>query len=170
MPSTPVENAKENWKFSYKDYSDSKHPNASEPLIVNDYIYLAVDGKLVKINKTSGDVVGSADLAGSVGFTSRPVYSQGVVVVPLDTGRLQALTADNLTTVWVTDELSSAAQSNSTLTVSGDYVYFGTVDVDYTNKIFNNGHFVKVSLKNGAVAWSDVDENESYHQKSLTPF
>lgn len=161
--STPVENAKEIWKFSYKDYSDSKHPNASEPLIVNDYIYLAVDGKLVKINKTSGDVVGSADLAGSVGFTSRPVYSQGVVVVPLDTGRLQALTADNLTTVWVTEELSSAAQSNSTLTVSGDYVYFGTVDVDFTNKIFNNGHFVKVSLKNGAVAWSDVDENEGYY-------
>ncbi|MEI2997937.1 MAG: hypothetical protein V8T51_01500 [Senegalimassilia faecalis] len=77
------------------------YSNASEPIIVNGYIYLAVDKQLLKIDAATGVKLAQAPLAGSIGYTTRPVYAQGVIMVPLDGGAVQALTADTLTTVWL---------------------------------------------------------------------
>ena len=87
---------------------------------------------------------------------------------PLDGGAVQALTADTLTTVWVTDPVSKTAQSNSQLTVDGNYLYVGTVDVDYGKGVYNNGHLTRINILTGAVSWQHVNADEGYYWTGAT--
>ena len=84
------------------------------------------------------------------------MYAQGLIVIALDGGRVQALAADSLKTRWLTDEVSDCAQSSSTLTVRDGYVYVGTVDVvsdENRNTTYNNGTFTRIDLLTGAISW-----------------
>ena len=161
--STPTGALASSWTFDWKAYSGSAYPNASEPIVVNGYVYLAVNKRLLKIDAKSGEVRAESNLKKAVGYTSRPIYASGLVIVPLDGGAVQALTADALTTVWVTDSVSGIAQSNSQLTVDGNYLYVGTVDVDYGKGTYNNGHLTRINILTGAVSWQHVNADEGYY-------
>ena len=121
--STPTGALASSWTFDWKAYSGATYPNASEPIVVNGNVYLAVNKRLLKIDAESGKVLAESNLKTAIGYTTRPIYTNGLVIVPLDGGAVQALTADTLTTVWVTDPVSKTAQSNSQLTVDGNYLY-----------------------------------------------
>ena len=166
--STPTGALASSWTFDWKAYSGSAYPNASEPIVVNGNVYLAVNKRLLKIDAESGKVLAESNLKTAVGYTSRPIYANGLVIVPLDEGRVQALTADALTTVWVTDSVSKAAQSNSQLTVDGNYLYVGTVDVDFGSGTYNNGHLTRINMLTGAVSWQHVNANEGYYWTGAT--
>ena len=84
-------------------------------------------------------------------------------MVPLDGGAVQALTADSLTTVWVTDKLSDLTQSNSAITVSGNYAYVGTCDVDFAAGTYNNGFLTCINILTGAVVWQHNNADEGYY-------
>lgn len=159
---TPTDFLKNSWTFNWKDYGTNPYSNASEPIIVNGYIYLAVDKQLLKIDAATGVKLAQAPLAGSVGYTTRPVYAQGVVMVPLDGGAVQALTADTLTTVWLTDAVSSKAQSSSQITVDGNYVYVGTGEYVGAST-FNNGYLTCINILTGAIAWQHRNADEGYY-------
>ena len=135
---------------------------------MNGNVYLAVNKRLLKIDAESGKVLAESNLKTAVGYTSRPIYTNGLVIVPLDGGAVQALTADALTTVWVTESVSKAAQSNSQLTVDGNYLYVGTVDVDYGTNTYNNGHLTRINILTGAVSWQHVNAGEGYYWTSAT--
>lgn len=156
------------WTFDWKAYSGSAYPNASEPIVVNGNVYLAVNKRLLKIDAESGKVLAESNLKAAVGYTSRPIYTNGLVIVPLDGGAVQALTADALTTVWVTDSVSGTAQSNSQLTVDGNYLYVGTVDVDYGKNTYNNGHLTRINILTGAISWQHVNAGEGYYWTGAT--
>lgn len=156
------------WTFDWKAYSGSAYPNASEPIVVNGNVYLAVNKRLLKIDAESGKVLAESNLKAAVGYTSRPIYTNGLVIVPLDGGAVQALTADALTTVWVTDSVSGTAQSNSQLTVDGNYLYVGTVDVDYGKNTYNNGHLTRINILTGAISWQHVNADEGYYWTGAT--
>ena len=149
-------------------YSGATYPNASEPIVVNGNVYLAVNKRLLKIDAESGKVLAESNLQTAIGYTTRPIYTKGLVIVPLDGGAVQALTADTLTTVWVTDSVSKSAQSNSQLTVDGNYLYVGTVDVDYGTSTYNNGHLTRINILTGAVSWQHVNADEGYYWTSAT--
>ena len=166
--STPTGALASSWTFDWKAYSGSAYPNASEPIVVNGNVYLAVNKRLLKIDAGSGKVLAESNLKTAVGYTSRPIYANGLVIVPLDGGAVQALTADALTTVWVTDSVSRTAQSNSQLTVDGNYLYVGTVDVDYGTNTYNNGHLTRINILTGAVSWQHVNADEGYYWTSTT--
>lgn len=166
--STPTGALASSWTFDWKAYSGSAYPNASEPIVVNGYVYLAVNKRLLKIDAKSGEVRAESNLKKAVGYTSRPIYASGLVIVPLDGGAVQALTADALTTVWVTDSVSGIAQSNSQLTVDGNYLYVGTVDVDYGKGTYNNGHLTRINILTGAVSWQHVNADEGYYWTGAT--
>ena len=166
--STPTGALASSWTFDWKAYSGSAYPNASEPIVVNGNVYLAVNKRLLKIDAESGKVLAESNLKTAVGYTSRPIYTNGLVIVPLDGGVVQALTADALTTVWVTDSVSKVAQSNSQLTVDGNYLYVGTVDVDYGTSTYNNGHLTRINILTGAVSWQHVNADEGYYWTSAT--
>lgn len=166
--STPTGALASSWTFDWKAYSGATNPNASEPIVVNGYVYLAVNKRLLKIDAESGKVLAESNLKTAVGYTSRPIYANGLVIVPLDGGAVQALTADALTTVWVTDPVSKVAQSNSQLTVDGNYLYVGTVDVDYGKGTYNNGHLTRINILTGAVSWQHVNADEGYYWTGAT--
>ena len=161
--STPTGALASSWTFDWKAYSGSAYPNASEPIVVNGNVYLAVNKRLLKIDAESGKVLAESNLKTAIGYTARPIYANGLVIVPLDGGAVQALTADALTTVWVTDSVSKAAQSNSQLTVDGNYLYVGTVDVDFGTNTYNNGHLTRINILTGAVSWQHVNVDEGYY-------
>lgn len=166
--STPMGALTSSWTFDWKAYSGSTYPNASEPIVVNGNVYLAVNNRLLKIDAESGKVLAEANLKGSIGYTARPIYANGLVVVPLNGGVVQALTADTLTTVWITDAVSDVAQSNSQMTVDGNYLYVGTVDVDFGSSTYNNGHLTRINMLTGAVSWQHVNANEGYYWTGAT--
>ena len=166
--STPTGALASSWTFDWKAYSGSAYPNASEPIVVNGNVYLAVNKRLLKIDAESGKVLAESNLKKAVGYTSRPIYANGLVIVPLDGGAVQALTADALTTVWVTESVSEIAQSNSQLTVDGNYLYVGTVDVDYGKGTYDNGHLTRINILTGAVSWQHVNAGEGYYWTSTT--
>ena len=161
---TPTEGAEVKWAFDYNEYAGAdpaagSFASASEPLIAGGRVFLAVNDRLVALDAETGETLAEAQLAASVSYTSRPVYADGVVVVALDGGRVQALTADALATVWVTDAVSDLAQSSFTLSVRDGYVYVGTVDVasdENWNTVYNNGTFTRISLATGAISWRHV--------------
>lgn len=166
--STPTGALASSWTFDWKAYSGATYPNASEPIVVNGNVYLAVNKRLLKIDAESGKVLAESNLQTAIGYTTRPIYTKGLVIVPLDGGAVQALTADTLTTVWVTDSVSKSAQSNSQLTVDGNYLYVGTVDVDYGTSTYNNGHLTRINILTGAVSWQHVNADEGYYWTSAT--
>ncbi len=166
--STPTGALASSWTFDWKAYSGSAYPNASEPIVVNGNVYLAVNKRLLKIDAESGKVLAESNLKKAVGYTSRPIYANGLVIVPLDGGAVQALTADALTTVWVTDSVSEIAQSNSQLTVDGNYLYVGTVDVDFGTSTYNNGHLTRINILTGALSWQHVNPDEGYYWTGAT--
>lgn len=166
--STPTGALASSWTFDWRAYSGATYPNASEPIVVNGNVYLAVNKRLLKIDAESGKVLAESNLQTAIGYTSRPIYTKGLVIVPLDGGAVQALTADTLTTVWVTDSVSKSAQSNSQLTVDGNYLYVGTVDVDYGTSTYNNGHLTRINILTGAVSWQHVNADEGYYWTSAT--
>lgn len=160
---TPVDSLKDAWIFDYAKYATSGYAKASEPIVVNGFVYLAVDNRMLKIDASTGKVLATSNLKGSIGYTARPVYAKGVVIVPLDGGAVQALTADELATAWVTDPVSEIAQSSCSISVKGNYAYVGAVDVDYGSGTYNNGHFMRINILTGAISWKHVNPNEGYY-------
>ena len=160
---TPTGTTAEAWTFNYKRYADGSYANASEPVIVDGYIYLAVNDQLLKIDCQTGEVASSAKLKASVSYTARPVYAKGLVMVPLSGGSVQALTVDKLKTVWMTSAVSAEAQASSSLTVDGDYLYIGTADGTSDITKFVNGFVVCIDIQSGKVVWKHNNADEGYY-------
>ena len=160
---TPTGTTAEAWTFNYKQYVGGSYANAGEPVIVDGYIYLAVNDQLLKIDSQTGEVASSAKLKASVSYTARPVYAKGLVMVPLNGGTVQALTVDKLKTVWMTAAVSAEAQASSSLTVDGDYLYIGTADSTSDIAKFTNGFVVCIDIQSGKEVWRHNNANEGYY-------
>lgn len=162
---TPTGEVKESWVSSIKDSADWA-TNVSDPIYVGSYVYIAAGAKLLQIDPATGKTVREGALAAPIDSIARMVYADGVVVVPLSGGRLQALTADALTTVWVTaklpaNEQGGEQQSLSTLIVKDGCVYFGTAAADWSDSY--GGYLVCVDIKTGSVKWKTENADAGYY-------
>ena len=162
---TPTGEVKESWVSSIKDSADWA-TNVSDPIYVGSYVYIAAGAKLLQIDPATGKTVREGALAAPIDSIARMVYADGVVVVPLSGGRLQALTADALTTVWVTaklpaNEQGGEQQSLSTLIVKDGCVYFGTAAADWSASY--GGYLVCVDIKTGSVKWKTENADAGYY-------
>ena len=156
----PTKDAEAKWVSELKGkYEWSK--GISDPLLVGDYLYVAVGSKLLKKNVDTGETVAESPLAAKIDSTSRMVYTGGVILVPLSSGRLQALTVDALATVWVTDELPAgpdgAQQSLASITVRDGFAYFGTASAGWSDS--SDGYLLCVRISDGKVMWQHKNEN-----------
>ena len=157
--STPTTEGGAAWAkqiYVRKDQTDMT--GVSEPVLVNGQIYIACGSKL-EVLDSKGNVRQTANLAQSIDSVSRMAYTDGLLIVPLHDGRLQALTADSLTTVWLTDAISSDdQQSLSSLTVADGYVYFGTSDANKTK-----GYLRRVNIMDGSISWTYQSDDGGYY-------
>ena len=163
--STPASETGAAWMQTLKS-ADDWRTSVSDPIVVNGDLYLVVGDQLQVRSASDGSLKSSVQLAASADSICRLVYADGVVVVPLHGGRLQALTADTLATVWLTDALPADAkngdqQALSTLTVHDGSVYFGTAAADWTSS--TSGYLRRVSISDGTVVWTIHDDGCGYY-------
>ncbi len=161
----PTTDAEEKWSpVSLKDSTDW-NTGISDPVLAGDYLFVAVGNKLLKKNVDTGETVegGEAELDASIDSTSRIVFADGLILVPLSGGRLEAVNAGTMAKVWVTDALPKGdhgtPQSLSSVTVRDGYAYFGTAEADWSKTY--GGNLICVRLSDGAVMWNKANETES---------
>ena len=156
----PTKDAEAKWVSDLKGKNEWSK-GISDPWLVVDSLYVAVGSKLLKKNVDTGETVAESPLAAKIDSTSRMVYTGGVILVPLSSGRLQALTVDALATVWVTDELPAgpdgAQQSLASITVRDGFAYFGTASAGWSDS--SDGYLLCVRISDGKVMWQHKNEN-----------
>lgn len=163
---TPAQAAGLKWAFDWKAESGQQYANCSEPVIANGFVYIATENELIKIDSSTGKKVASAPLASKVSYTSRPIYTNGLIIVPLNGGAVQAITADKLICKWLTPGLTDLTQSSCTVVSDGEYVYVGSVDIsrdENYNATYGNGSFARIKIATGEVSWQSIDAAEGYY-------
>ncbi len=137
--------------------------SASDPIVANGKVYLVTGasvwgGKtwnavLNEIDPETGSVLRSLELGSSMDTTCRPVIAQGIILIPLSGGYLQAVSAKTFETLWYSDAFTK--QNLSSLTVDGDYVYINTLDYWSGNgNDVQNGTVRRINIHTGAIAGS----------------
>ena len=176
--STPVPGS---GTYAKLDWSQSRlttamYVNASDAIIVNGDVYDAVQTQLYRRDASTGLVLDEARLAASVDSTARLQYADGLILVPLHGGRIQALTADTLTTVWVSAALPTSTSSSdkavdqqllSSITVRDGKAYFSTAAPDGSDSC--GGYVACVSLADGSIVWSHEDTEAGYYWTGAVP-
>lgn len=165
---TPTTDLSTGWTF---DLSEGR-PDASwsEPLIVNDRIYLATATRFCMMDRATGDIIGSAPLAGPVDRSGcQPVYANGKVVVPLASGHLQAFSISTLHCIWVSESLTESApvasiaaeQRTERRTMSSLYARDGRLYAATASSSGAVGRLSCLDLSTGARLWTrdNVDSN-----------
>lgn len=151
-------------------------PSASTPLVVDGKIYIVSSSsyydastgvftsglaRLQLIDPATGAIAKTVALGSTMDSACRPIYADGIIIVPLTGGYLQAVSATTLETLWVSDAFAN--QSLSTLTVSDGYVYLATVDSFGDNWSASAGTLRRVNLLTGAVAGSFTNDGAGYY-------
>ena len=113
----------------------------SSPILVDDCLVVYAGNHIYRVNKATGAIEASGDMAGTSSFAiNGPTYANGILLVGLSNGRIQAFNAKTLESLWLyTDPMGG--QPNCPITVLGDYAYTG-----FWNGEALGGSFVCVSL------------------------
>ena len=146
--------------------------SASDPIVANGKVYLVTGasvwgGKtwnavLNEIDPETGFVLRSLELGSSMDTTCRPVIAQGIILIPLSGGYLQAVSAKTFETLWYSDAFTK--QNLSSLTVDGDYVYINTLDYWSGNgNDVQNGTVRRINIHTGAIAGSASVADGGYY-------
>lgn len=150
--------------------------NASDAIVVDGHVFDAALTQVYRRDPSTGAVLDEARLAASVDSTARLQYADGLILVPLHGGRIQALTADTLTTVWVSAALPTSTsasgkavsqQSLSSITVRDGKAYFSTAAADGGDTC--GGYVACVSLADGSVVWSHENASVGYYWTGAVP-
>lgn len=146
--------------------------SASDPIVANGKVYLVTGasvwgGKtwnavLNEIDPETGSVLRSLELGSSMDTTCRPVIAQGIILIPLSGGYLQAVSAKTFETLWYSDAFTK--QNLSSLTVDGDYAYINTLDYWSGNgNDVQNGTVRRINIHTGAIAGSASVADGGYY-------
>lgn len=113
----------------------------SNPILVDGNVVVYAGTKLMKIDKDTGAILKEGTMAGKSSFAiNNPTYAEGVILVGLSDGRIQAFNADTLDSLWIyTDPLGG--QPDSPITVKDGYAYTG-----FWNSEVEEASFVCLSL------------------------
>ena len=109
--------------------SGSYSNSITQPLIINGYLYAQSGKKVLKINPTNGKVEAEGAIVGSSLFTTNPLgYGEGMIFAAIDgnddNGCIQALNAETLQSLWISEKVSG--QMISPITYHNGYIYTGT--------------------------------------------
>lgn len=113
----------------------------SSPILVDDCLVVYAGSKIYRVSKATGKVEAEGNMAGTSSFAiNGPTYANGILLVGLSNGRIQAFNAKTLDSLWLyTDPMGG--QPNCPITILGDYAYTG-----FWNGEALGGSFVCVSL------------------------
>ena len=96
----------------------------SNTLIVGDNLYALAGKEIKKIDKATGNVIATGALASDNSwYDGRLAYGDGMLFATVDKGRVQALNADTLESLWVSEELGGTTATP--ISYKDGYVYTG---------------------------------------------
>ena len=141
-------------------------------LVLDESIYFACDNIFYRLNK-QGEVTGQTILKDYIGYTARPAYGNGLVVVPLDGGALEAIDPGTMKTVWTSDgpgdftatvtddqgqttSATFALQNGSSLYIDNGHCYSLTLAMD-ENYMSIGGYIHAVDMTTGDTVWVEED-------------
>lgn len=160
---TSSSNAALAWK---KNYGNN---NYSEILTLGDSIYFASSllnpdwtaqpAVLHRLNAKTGEETTSLQLFSAIDSTCRPVYTDGVIVVPLANGRLQGISATEMKTLWVSNAIAAGDMNMSTVTAANGMVFTGTT----SNWNATRGTFFGINAITGDCVWANKSEDAGYY-------
>lgn len=160
---TSSSNAALAWK---KNYGNN---NYSEILTLGDSIYFASSllnpdwtaqpAVLHRLNAKTGEETASLQLFSAIDSTCRPVYTDGVIVVPLANGRLQGVSATKMKTLWVSNAIAAGDMNMSTVTAANGMVFTGTT----SNWNATKGTFFGINAITGDCVWANKSEDAGYY-------
>lgn len=160
---TSSSNAALAWK---KNYGNN---NYSEILTLGDSIYFASSllnpdwtaqpAVLHRLNAKTGEETASLQLFSAIDSTCRPVYTDGVIVVPLANGRLQGISATEMKTLWVSNAIAAGDMNMSTVTAANGMVFTGTT----SNWNATKGTFFGINAITGNCVWANKSEDAGYY-------
>lgn len=166
-PTSP-NNAALSWK---KQHGRS---NCSEILTIGDSVFFASSplderwnpkgpATLYRLNAKTGEETASLQLFSAIDYTCRPVYTDGVIVVPLANGRLQGVSASEMKTLWVSGTIASGTQNISTVTASGGMVFTGTANSLDSNYNAATGTFFGINAITGERVWANEETDTGFY-------
>lgn len=149
---TPIDDQTAGLKWAGK-YGTSYFQSPTPPLILDGYLYVGLQNKVYKIDKTTGEKVAESDeMVASVGYAMNPItYADGKLFVQVGNGMIQAIDYETLQCVWHTEKIGGQTVSPISYTqVDGKgYLYLGT-----WNSSSRDGTLMCVSTDD-----NNVDEN-----------
>ena len=96
----------------------------SNTLIVGDNLYALAGREIKKIDKATGNVIATGALASDNSwYDGRLAYGDGMLFATVGNGRVQALNADTLESLWVSEELGGTTATP--ISYKDGYVYTG---------------------------------------------
>jgi uncharacterized repeat protein (TIGR02543 family) len=106
------------------------------PIILNGELYAASGNKVYRLDKNTGETLAvSNTLAGNIGFALNPItYAEGMLFVPITNGRIQALNAETLESLWISEEVGG--QTLCPITYKNGYIFGGTWNSETTAGIY----------------------------------
>ena len=122
---TPIEAEAGTLHWAVKAGSGYGSSAVSSPILVGSYLYAYAGSNILKIDKDTGAVLDSGEMVGSSNFSIvPPTYADGMILVGLSNGRIQAFNAETLESLWVYyDPLGG--QPNCPITVHDGCAYTG---------------------------------------------
>lgn len=160
---TSSNNAALSWKKAYGN------GNYSEILTLGDSTYFASSllnpdwtaqpAVLHRLNAKTGEETTSLQLFSAIDSTCRPVYTDGVIVVPLANGRLQGISATEMKTLWVSNAIAAGDMNMSTVTAANGMVFTGTT----SNWNATKGTFFGINAITGDCVWANKSEDAGYY-------
>lgn len=177
---TPTDTADAAWTYALlteEERAAGASLSSSDALVIDGKLYIVTGSstydaannwaetkslaRLVVIDAASGAVERQVTLGTSMDSTCRPVYADGILVIPLSGGALQAVSAKTLETIWFVSG-AEGVQSLSSLTVADGYVYVATVGT-IVDERGTSGGIARYNLYTGALAARVQDDTTGYY-------
>lgn len=128
----------------------------SSPILVDDCLVVYANNKIYRVSKATGEVETEGDMAGTSSFAiNGPTYADGILLVGLSNGRIQAFNAKTLESLWIYKD-PVGDQPNCPITILNGYAYTG-----FWNGESKDSSFVCISL-------TDEDPENEMEEKAAT--
>lgn len=132
---TPISSDETTMKWASKGAAE--YTNAcTPPLVLDNYIYTAAGRYVYKLSKSTGKKVATSErLAGGLGYALNPLlYAEGKIFIQIGEGRVQALDAKTLKSLWISEKVGG--QTLSPITYKNGYVFTGTWNAEEKDGVY----------------------------------
>ncbi len=119
------------------------------PIILDDKLYISYAKKIAVLDRKTGEIIKeSKELKGKETFTLNPItYADGMLFININNGQIQALRADTLESVWVSEKIGG--QTLCPITYHDGYIFAGTWNAEQSDGVYF------------ALSTTDDDENKT---------